>query len=309
MNNSNVAHLWAAQGKPGAKGSNLFFEGPVIFSYGHHFPIANIIPATKARPRVILFTSRDYSVTTAKHKGQVRRAIPDSDICFTVPKVRADFGGVESIDHNANARYLRAQVIEAQSKALRATKYAKEYADSAREALEALRGYLGYFGRYITPNADRAALRAFARKPLWTARELAKIGAKIERGAALEAAREAREAAKRAEAAKELIPALEAWAAGTGEYRSGFYNLPCRLRVVMAEHGPDRIVETSHGANVPLAAAIMLLGAWQAGAVELGAKIGPYTVEAVTPELITIGCHKIDRVEAERVIVPAASIR
>ena len=126
MNNSNVAHLWAAQGKPGAKGSNLFFEGPTMFSYGHHFPIANIVPASGKRPRVILFTSRDYSVTTAKHKSCVYHAIPGSDTVFTVPHVTpAICGGVENIDHAKNAAHLMSVVIDNRTKGLRSIKYTR----------------------------------------------------------------------------------------------------------------------------------------------------------------------------------------
>jgi hypothetical protein len=119
------------------------------------------------------------------------------------------------------------------------------------------------------------------------------------------------QAAKRAARAAELLPALELWASGGGAYQQGFYDLPCRLRVVYdaQKAGYSRTVETSHGASVSLIQAVSLLGQWQANTVEIGAKIGPYTVEAITPDLITIGCHKITRAEAERVIVPAASAR
>lgn len=35
MNNSMVAHLWAHEQEESASGSNFFFEGTSIYSYGH----------------------------------------------------------------------------------------------------------------------------------------------------------------------------------------------------------------------------------------------------------------------------------
>ena len=36
MNNSMVAHLWANEMKEFANGSNFYFEGESIYSYGSH---------------------------------------------------------------------------------------------------------------------------------------------------------------------------------------------------------------------------------------------------------------------------------
>lgn len=43
MNNSMVAHLWAHEQKESASGSNFFFEGTSIYSYGHHFEVGRIV--------------------------------------------------------------------------------------------------------------------------------------------------------------------------------------------------------------------------------------------------------------------------
>lgn len=61
MNNKQVAHLWANQSRPEAKGSSYFFRGSTVFSYGSHFPIARHFKGA------VLFTTRSYSVTTSKH--------------------------------------------------------------------------------------------------------------------------------------------------------------------------------------------------------------------------------------------------
>jgi hypothetical protein len=52
----------------------MFYEGDTIYSYGYHFPIARKVTAPNGET-VILFTTESYSVSTAKHKTIVRRAI------------------------------------------------------------------------------------------------------------------------------------------------------------------------------------------------------------------------------------------
>ena len=50
-------------------GGNFYFDGDTIYSYGSHFPIARHV--TTKRGRAVLFTTRDYSVTTSGHKWTV----------------------------------------------------------------------------------------------------------------------------------------------------------------------------------------------------------------------------------------------
>lgn len=68
---------WKVGGVPRGKNStgSLYYDGPVIYSYGSHFPIARYMLDTCGRVEYVLFTARGYSQTTACHKGLVRRAI------------------------------------------------------------------------------------------------------------------------------------------------------------------------------------------------------------------------------------------
>lgn len=70
MNNSNVAHAWANQTCQSAKGSNFYFDGPTIYSYGGHFPLAHICPNGD-----ILINKKHYSMSTARHKRHVYKAL------------------------------------------------------------------------------------------------------------------------------------------------------------------------------------------------------------------------------------------
>jgi hypothetical protein len=59
-----------AEGKTKGKSKHLFIEGDIIYSYGHHFPIAKRTGEHEAE-----FTEAGYSVTTSHHKNLVRKAL------------------------------------------------------------------------------------------------------------------------------------------------------------------------------------------------------------------------------------------
>lgn len=71
---ANVVHNWAneltVKYKKDDTAGSLFFKGRTIYSYGYHFPIATI-HTNKKGVKVVLFTTRGYSNTTAKHIRQV----------------------------------------------------------------------------------------------------------------------------------------------------------------------------------------------------------------------------------------------
>lgn len=98
-------------------GPSFFFRGDTIYSYGQHFPIARHVTGTRGRAAV-LFTTRDYSKTTSKHKGGpwdlqgftvARDAHPQS-------RVIAQICGAETPEETkANARLIAAapELLEA----------------------------------------------------------------------------------------------------------------------------------------------------------------------------------------------------
>lgn len=68
MNNKTIAKLWATQAKQTAKGSNFYFEGTRLYSYGYHFLVAEIIDG-KA-----IFNPDRYSRSTSRHQRYARLA-------------------------------------------------------------------------------------------------------------------------------------------------------------------------------------------------------------------------------------------
>ena len=83
MNNSMVAHLWANEKQESANGSNFFFEGESIYSYGYHFEVGRIV-RNKRGERVYLINDEFYSSSTSTHQGLVRSAIPTGSKAFSV---------------------------------------------------------------------------------------------------------------------------------------------------------------------------------------------------------------------------------
>lgn len=72
-----VAEWVRCWGDPNArgKGSRIFYEGPVIYSYGHHYQIARYV-VREDTGQCVLFNPHNYSVSTAKHRNYVRRTLP-----------------------------------------------------------------------------------------------------------------------------------------------------------------------------------------------------------------------------------------
>lgn len=83
MNNSMVAHLWANEKQESANGSNFYFEGESIYSYGRHFEVGRIV-RNKRGEKAYLINDIYRSSSTSKHQCYVRDAIPTGSKVFSV---------------------------------------------------------------------------------------------------------------------------------------------------------------------------------------------------------------------------------
>ena len=84
MNNKDVAKAWwnCQDANECRRGSNFYYEGDTIYSYGSHFPIA-------VRHRgYTLCTTRGYSNSTARHMSYVRQVMTGT--VFYVDNVLAE---------------------------------------------------------------------------------------------------------------------------------------------------------------------------------------------------------------------------
>ena len=131
---------------------------------------------TRAGEAVVLFNSARYSNSTSKHQSLTRRALTGRNVrVFDVPSL-----GVDTLDHDANARYYLGKIEEARGSASRAITAVAYWHDVMRDyILEAYR-YAETFP--IKDRKARAAIKAFKvmreRGALFTPEESAKMQAR-----------------------------------------------------------------------------------------------------------------------------------
>jgi hypothetical protein len=307
--NQELAHAWAGQSQSEGRANNLFFVGPSIYSYGRHFEIARFVKGGQ----VVLFTTRRYSNSTARHINYTRRALRNFENVFDVPSME---------DHAGNVRAYLDDVAKFKTAALKAVRYASMGADAAGRAARNAAAYCRTFTKDV-PAALRkeayAAVRAANSGKLFTFEERAKLDAAELRRAKYEEDRKERDEKRRAawEAAaperamlyaqdqaeredrERSAPAeLEAWARGErDEVPYHAYNLPTRLRL------KDGRIETSQSAQITERRARELWAALVRGANVVGAVLDNYTVNSWDGAALRVGCHTISRAEIERMAV------
>jgi hypothetical protein len=64
-----------SKGAISGKASSMFIDGDTIYSYGYHFPIARHTKLLFKAQQVVLFNSRGYSSSTARHKMRTAQAL------------------------------------------------------------------------------------------------------------------------------------------------------------------------------------------------------------------------------------------
>lgn len=276
VNSSQVCHLWANQSQSHAHnpGNSVFFTHDTIYSYGLHFPMARHVK--NRRGACILYTSRGYSNTTAKHKSYTWRAIQSTATVFTVVNVLAK----SKADHAANFAALVAEIVSLQNKIKRARKYGAMWTEQLERAIEHANAYAKFFGlrqRVEIENLD-ALLESFRRK-----------AAASEKKYAAEVAR--REEERR----KDDLKRLARWLSGDDVHVGS--SVPVHMRVVSGHR-----VQTTLGAEVPLNAARRAFNkirevrtsdvAWHRNGEQL--PVGSFEIESISASGdVVAGCHQI----------------
>lgn len=140
MNNIEVAHIWANGQKASGKGSNLFFEGDTIYSYGRHFPIARRVVMGNGDVHYIVNPAR-YSVSTSKHQTYVRGAIAGDCPRYYVNPNLVNWDELTDIEalNAANEKQRQADIIsgeEAKAEKRAAAKLRREQAKAKQAAID-----------------------------------------------------------------------------------------------------------------------------------------------------------------------------
>jgi hypothetical protein len=271
MNNSQVAHIWAQGANKFVKGSHFFCEHNIIYSYGHHFPIAKILPTGE-----ILFTVRRRSITTAKHIGYVRQAIADMSRVYFVDRVdiHEKSGHVINLQRMAdNIESLKVQLSEAKR-------------DKRRlELLGSIKRHIAEHNRYSMQFKLRKRLKPIDESNFATLLEAAKLQqAKNKRA---EDKRQAKQLAEQQEI-------LAAWLQGAEKFPTASV-VGIHFRIV----GDD--LQSTMGAEFPIdhakRAFSFIQSQWNNPQQPLPTiRLGYFTIDKIEPDgTIVAGCHRITK--------------
>ena len=133
---SECAHVWAQQKQYEGRAHSMFFEKESIYSYGHHFKIAEFI-----RPNVVLYNGRSYSSSTSKHQAYVCGALRGLNVeVIHVPWVASE--GKVAISECCDRMMDRAE--EAMKSAIKAITRTDYYKQAAGREIASLEAYLLY---------------------------------------------------------------------------------------------------------------------------------------------------------------------
>lgn len=252
---------------------NVYFENGVLYSYGSHYPMARKVSSGTGSnyQEIVLVNSRKSTVTTEKHKSQIRSSARPSQLVFSVPDILTP----ESF---SNESYLLDQIADAVDHVLRGRKY---------WSISDVDTTVRMFNRY----AAAFGFKEFKfDSDFYADLTMLDISNKV-RHKTLAETRVQRAEAKLEKQRVALRGEIEAWyqCKNTKPVPSwAFEGLgydPVRVR--------GEVVESARGAQVPLGTAEVFCLGLQANAVKVGADLGPFKVEAIDSQFVTIGCHKI----------------
>lgn len=272
FSNSMCAHVWAQQTQPHGHSHSMYFEGPTIYSYGKHFPIA-----TFRTPRVVMMNSARYSVSTSRHQSYVSSAVYGLDLdVFTVSAELFNAPPAKVLT------YLVEQHTFALEKAARARTNTEWKLSHASDAATTARKWAQLF------KLKEPKLVAFDRDVI-----MARIAEQTKKYAA-----ERKRAA--AKLAKETAERITKWR--TGEW----YGLPGLPRALLRYNSASYQVETSRGASVPAQDAARAVR-FISGVKERGklwrrngeqCPVGDFQIDEIEPTgNIRAGCHRIEWAE------------
>lgn len=157
-----VAHLWANASQDSARdpSGNMFFTGPALYSYGHHFCIGYRLERADGSP-LFLLNADSYSATTSKMQWIARRAIYGDTA--RVAGLRSDsFCGQAWRGALATAALAQAGALYSQAGAVkRVSRKRDALMSEAAERVEAARALADIIRATRGANkADKAAARA-----------------------------------------------------------------------------------------------------------------------------------------------------
>jgi hypothetical protein len=273
---SAVCHKFNEQSQSEGRAGNIFFDTDTIYSYGYHYVLGQFIS-----PEIIIINNTGYSNTTSKHIGILKSATRDKTQVFTM---RAEPKRVaEQIRHNfaklAHARkpqiYI-SEIINLYEGFVNSCKVLKENRFNSSFSVEAL----DETSEHVKEIRD-------IYEGLNTIEQAEQLTQIKETDKRLRKERAEREQAKKAERIEKFYNYETNYIGGLD------FDL---LRVSKC----GAFVETSQRVDIPIKEAQRYYKLLKSGANMRGEKIAQYITKSFS-EALNIGCHRIEKQEAERI--------
>lgn len=302
---SEIPHTWAHNKEKGriarnAQG-NYHFKGEILYSYRE--PIARMIAGKDEKNPIFLHRDFSYSNTTARQMSRARQASYGLNVVNDVLEIGNDryTGDGGKIDHKANLKHFAALIEKAGIAFIRSRATNKEWRlSSLVRVVENANKYVRIFKlktRFVVPNESEIGAIMKASKVKADALEKANA----EKYRLQRIASEKAENERKAKALENLAK----WKAGDNVE---IYGLNTGLAYARIE-GEE--VVTTMGARVPLHHARRAIGlvlkvmkageVWTPNGKTL--HLGDYEVREINgvTGILSVGCHKFDRAELERI--------
>lgn len=134
MTQHEVAKRWINQSKESGHAHSLFYEGPVIYSWGLHFPIARLLPCG-----AVLFNQTSRSNSTSNHQGHVRSVAKEHRMFSVGMEVKSAPGPVHLQDYQRRIDTVIAKIKKRRT-------WLKHYLESVERLRSEANFFISYFG-------------------------------------------------------------------------------------------------------------------------------------------------------------------
>lgn len=260
QNASDCIHAYAQRpNDPTAYGrsGNVYFEGGSLYSYGRHYELAKWIDN-----ETVLIDNRGYSTTTAKHIGKAQHALSQYRRFYTL---------------DADTEHVR-QKLEYNRKLLAKARKPEIYINGSTALIERHVQYLDHVGKPIDPSLYEL-IQHFTSDGMKE-----RISADRER---IEQQRKADER-KRQENARRYREAFNTYEP-YGIFRAA---TGADYDLIRFKQDDPTTVETSQNVKTPYVVALEAFNRLKRAELIQGQHVAGYTVHAIEPEYIRIGCHR-----------------
>ena len=277
-----ICHKFNEQSQYEGRSSNIFFEGDKIYSYGYHYILGQFLT-----PQMILINDDGYSVSTSKHIGILASATLDKkQIWLNRAEPQRVLNKIKgNLNKLAHARKPLKYVNEIES-----------IYNSFKSSCDELGGVLlfNYYGGKIVkktkaPKDFKAIIRQIEKiyNGLNTEAQAEELKAIREKKKAQRAEKRERENQQRAEQKRKFY-----------EYETNYlYN---RETTLLRISKCGEYVETSQQVRIDLTEAKRYALLLNSGKEMRGEKIAQYITKSFG-DLLKIGCHTIEKAEAQRI--------